>query len=87
LNKIFSSTYALIVTEHKMQEMGGYELVLELKKADMKVKPPVIILSSSIDRQTTEEYHEIGVEQVFQKPVNLNNFKQVVEKSLRQGLK
>ncbi len=87
LNKIFSSTYALIITEHKMQVMGGYELVLELKKTDMKIKPPVIILSNSIDRQITEEYHEIGVKQVFQKPVNLSIFKQAVEKSLRQGLK
>ena len=87
LNKLSASTYALIVTEHNMPVLGGYDLVLELKKLDMKVKPPVIVLSNSVDRQTIDDYNEIGVEYVFQKPVNLSLFKQAVEKSLHQGLK
>ncbi|MDO8550572.1 MAG: PAS domain S-box protein, partial [Ignavibacteria bacterium] len=87
LNKIFALAYALIITEHNMPVMGGYDLALELKKLDMKVKPPIIVLSNSIDRQTIEDYNEIGIEQVFQKPVNLSIFKQAVEKSLHQGLK
>jgi CheY-like chemotaxis protein len=87
LNKISASTYALIITEHNMPAMGGYDLALELKKIDMKVKPPIIVLSNSVDRETINDYNEIGVEQVFQKPVNLSLFKQAVEKSLHQGLK
>lgn len=86
LDKILSSTYALIITEHKTQEMTGYELALELKKLDMKVKPPIIVLSSSVDRQTVDDYNEIGVNYVFQKPVDLSSFKLAVEKSLRQTL-
>jgi PAS domain S-box-containing protein len=86
LEKIISSTYALIITEHKTQEMTGYELALELKKLDMKVKPPIIVLSSSVDRQTVDDYNEIGVNYVFQKPVDLSSFKNAVEKSLRQTL-
>ena len=66
--------------------MTGYELALELKKTDMKVKPPIIVLSSSIDRQTVDDYNEIGIHNVFQKPVDLSSFKNAVEKSLRQGL-
>ncbi|OGU74573.1 MAG: hypothetical protein A2V93_01715 [Ignavibacteria bacterium RBG_16_34_14] len=87
LNKISASTYALIITEHNMPVMGGYDLALELKKLDMKVKPPVIILSNSVERETIDDYNEIGVEQVFQKPVNLSLFKRAVEKALHQGLK
>jgi PAS domain S-box-containing protein len=86
LKKILSSTYALIITEHRTPEMTGYELALELKKMDMKVKPPIIVLSSSIDRQTVDDYNEIGINYVFQKPVDLSSFKNAVEKSLRQGL-
>ena len=87
LKKILSSTYALIITEHRTPEMTGYELALELKKMDMKVKPPIIVLSSSIDRQTVDDYNEIGINYVFQKPVDLSSFKNAVEKSLRQDFK
>src|SRR3990172_2233150 len=86
LDKILSSTYALVIAEHKMPVMTGYELSLDIKKADIKIKPPVIILSSSLDRQTIEDYNEIGIRYVFQKPVDLSSFKQAVEKSLRQAL-
>jgi len=87
LNKILSSTYALVITEHNMPVMGGYDFTLELKKLDMKIKPPIIVLSNSVDRQTIDDYNEIGIEQVFQKPVNLSLFKQTVEKALHHGLK
>lgn len=66
--------------------MNGYEFVKELKKADIKGKPPVIILSSDIDRTIATDYNELGIEFVFQKPVNLSSFKHAVEKSLHKGL-
>ena len=50
------------------------------------MKPPVIILSGSIDRQTVDDYNEIGIRNVFQKPVDLSSFKNAVEKSLREAL-
>jgi hypothetical protein len=37
-----------------------------------------------MDRNIIEDYNELGVEYVFQKPVNLRSFKQAVEKSLRK---
>ena len=86
LDKILSSTYALVITEHKLPLITGYELALEIKKADIKMKPPVIILSGSIDRQTVDDYNEIGIRNVFQKPVDLSSFKNAVEKSLREAL-
>jgi CheY-like chemotaxis protein len=70
-----------------MPEMSGYKLIEELKKADIEGKPPVIVLSGDIDRQAIQEYNQLGIEYVFQKPVNLSIFKHAVEKSLRQGLK
>jgi len=86
LDKILSSTYALVITEHKLPLMTGYELALEIKKADIKMKPPVIILSGSIDRQTIDDYNELGIRNVFQKPVDLSSFKNAVERSLREAL-
>ncbi len=86
LDKILESPPALVITDHIMPRMTGIELILELKKADINAKPPIIILSSDLDRNTIIEYSELGVENVFQKPVNLASFKTAVEKELRKGL-
>lgn len=86
LDKIIVSPPALVITDHGMPVMNGYEFVKELKKSDIKDKPPVIVLSSDIDRNIATDYQELGVEFVFQKPVNLSSFKQAVEKSLQKGL-
>lgn len=86
IEKILLSPPALVITDHAMPIMNGYDFVMELKKLDIKGKPPVIVLSSDIDRATINDYNEIGIEFVFQKPVNLSSFKLAVEKSLQKGL-
>jgi DNA-binding NarL/FixJ family response regulator len=69
-----------------MPEMNGYDLAMEIKKLDIKAKPQVIILSGDIDRSVLIDYHNLGIEYVFNKPVNLTLFKTAVEKSLRKRL-
>ncbi len=69
-----------------MPEMNGYDFVKELIKNEAIKTSPVIVLSSTIDRNSASGYTELGIEYVFQKPVNLHNFKQAVEKSLRKGM-
>jgi PAS domain S-box-containing protein len=86
IQKILSSPPALVITDHSMPVMNGYEFVIELKKMDIKGKPPVIVLSSDIDRATINDYTELGIEFVFQKPVNIGSFKLAIEKSLQKGL-
>lgn len=86
IQKILSSPPALVITDHAMPVMNGYEFVVELKKMDLKGKPPVIVLSSDIDRAVINDYNEVGIEFVFQKPVNIGSFKLAIEKSLQKGL-
>ena len=86
LEKIMADPPALIITDHLMPEMNGYELTMEIKKLDLKRKPQVIILSGDINRSIIDDYTSLGIEYVFQKPVNLSNFKTAVEKSLKKGL-
>ena len=86
LKIIMRQSPALVITDHLMPIVNGYNFVINLKKSDIKGKPPVIILSSNIDRHTIQDYTDLGIEFVFQKPVNLSNFKQAVEKSLKKGL-
>ena len=77
---------ALVITDHLMPEMNGYDLANEIKNLDIKVKPQVIVLSGDVDRSVMVDYHQLGIEYVFHKPVNLTYFKTAVEKSLRKGL-
>lgn len=84
---IKDSPPALIITDHNMPEMNGYELVQAIKKSNLKSKPPVIILSGDISINEVDDYSRLGIEFVFHKPVDLSLFKHAVEKSLRGGLK
>lgn len=86
LEKIKTSKPALVITDHSMPKMNGYELVKELSNLGILGKPPVIVLSLELDRNIIQNYNELGIEYVFQKPVNLRSFKQAVEKSLRKSL-
>ena len=86
LSKIKSLSPALVITDHAMPKMDGYKLVKEMIQKDLMGKIPVIILSSALNRNIIQDYTDLGIEFVFQKPVNLRNLKQAVEKSLKKSI-
>ena len=69
-----------------MPKMDGYKLVKEIIQKELLGKTPVIILSSALNRNIIQDYTDLGIEFVFQKPVNLRNLKQAVEKSLKKSI-
>jgi len=83
---ILSNMPALVITENDMPEMNGYNLIKEIKKAELKIKPPFIILSSNLDKYAINDYQELGVSYIFKKPVNIREFKSAIEKSLSEIL-
>lgn len=85
--KLKTTQPALLITDHIMPGMSGFELVRKMLNSDLVNKPPVIVLSADIDRSITEDYYYLGIEYVFRKPVNLISFKLAVEKSLKKSLK
>jgi two-component system sensor histidine kinase/response regulator len=86
LDKILNSPPALVISDHSMPVMNGYELTKNVINSDIKGKPPIIILAAELDRSTIFDYNQLGIENVFQKPVNLSDFKKAVEKALKQGI-
>ncbi len=46
LDMILNSPPALVITDHSMPVMNGYELVKNVQQSDLKGKPPIIILAS-----------------------------------------
>ncbi len=75
---------ALILCDHSMPVMGGFEFVERYNSLQIKGKPPIIILSGDVGKSEQITYSEMGIEYVFNKPVNLTSFKTAVEKSLKQ---
>lgn len=86
LEVIKQSSPVLVITDHKMPVMTGYDLVKQLNITDLRYKPPVIVLSSDINESIKSEYKELGVEYIFQKPVNLSDFKTAIQNSLRKAI-
>jgi PAS domain S-box-containing protein len=86
LEKICNAPPAIIITEHSMPVMDGYQFAVELKNIEMVNKPPIIILSRIIDRAEINDYKQLGIEFIFKKPVNINTFKLALEKTLHKKL-
>jgi PAS domain S-box-containing protein len=86
LELIKQSSPVLVITDHKMPVMTGYELVKQLNITDLRYKPPVIILSSDVNDTIKSEYRALGVEYIFQKPVNLSEFKNAIQMALRKAV-
>lgn len=86
LDLIKQNSPVLVISDHKMPVMTGYDLVKQLNITDLRYKPPVIILSSDINDTVQSEYRELGVEYIFQKPVNLSDFKNAIQMALRKAV-
>ncbi|MCH8325298.1 MAG: PAS domain S-box protein [Bacteroidetes bacterium] len=82
LDFILTNTPALVITENDMPELNGYNLIKEINKSELKIKPPFIVLSCNIDKYAINDYEELGVKYIFRKPVNLRELKSAIEKSL-----
>ena len=81
---IKETSLALVISDHTMPNMNGIGLVKRLNQSSIKGKPHVIILSGDVGKPETLAYNDLGIEYVFQKPVNLTQFKEAIEQSLRK---
>ena len=86
LNKIKLSQPVIVITDHKMPVMNGYEFVERLHREKLNIMPPVIVLSGDVTEGIKEDYKELGVEYVFNKPVEISKFKHALEDSLKKAI-
>lgn len=85
LEKIKTSSPALVITDHTMPEMSGYELIKNILVSELTYKPPVIVLSSDLTQSVIADYAQLGIDYAFKKPVGLATFKTAIEKSLQKA--
>jgi PAS domain S-box-containing protein len=77
----------LVITEHKMPLMSGYELVKQVQLSDeINFKPAFIILSRKLNKSIISSYKELGLKYIFSKPVDLDQFRLAINNSLKEAL-
>ena len=84
LHQIQNKLPALIICDHSMPVMNGFEFMNAYNSLNIKGKPPIMILSSDIGKNEHAIYSDLGVEYIFTKPVSLTSFKAAIEKTLKK---
>ena len=69
--------FDLILTDREMPNMGGLELLLEVRKVDADV--PVIVASGNVNEREKEQLYAAGASHVMQKPFGLKELREVVK--------
>jgi CheY-like chemotaxis protein len=78
-----SGPFDLLVTDYRLPGINGLELVARMREGDPALKSVVITGYSSFDaEQSAEELEDLGVLQVFQKPIEMEDFTALVAETL-----
>ncbi len=83
-DKIMNTDYDLVLLDIEMPKMNGYQMVTKLRR---EMKLPIIIAMTAADYNVTlRELHELGIEGLLLKPVDLNRLASKYEEVLyRKG--
>jgi CheY-like chemotaxis protein len=68
----------IIVTDLKMPRLTGLDVLAWLKEHEEYQRVPKILLSASSEEHEVDEAYRLGVNTFFQKPVSLNQFRDLV---------
>jgi len=74
--------YDLLLTDMRMPEMNGYELVQEIRQQenDQGLRAPVIAITANALEADVEKCFAVGVDDVIPKPVELDDLRNVLDK-------
>lgn len=72
----------LVLTEHNLGGMSGFQLVKHIALGNFDTKPQVIVLTHELNKSVIDEYKLMGIENVFTKPVEIKNFRKVLQQTL-----
>ncbi len=77
-----SNDYGLLLTDIRMPEMNGYELVREVRELerDSRQRAPVVAITANALEADVEKCFEAGVDDVISKPVELDDLRNALQK-------
>jgi CheY-like chemotaxis protein len=71
-----SSAYDIVISDHHMAGLNGIGLVIKLREIGYPGK--IAIVSSELNREVADEYHQLGVSRILYKPVELADLRSLV---------
>ncbi len=74
INIIFNKLPSLIVTDHEMPLMNGFQLVENLRKEDNNLNIPIIAIAANISDELKRSYLSSGISHILHKPVDSKLF-------------
>jgi len=78
LNRDLSVMPILILLDLKLPKIDGFEVLRQIRANDLTKRIPVVILSSSNQKQDIMNGYNLGVNSYVRKPVDFNQFAEAV---------
>ncbi|MEN7548373.1 response regulator [Rapidithrix thailandica] len=72
-------TPALILLDLNMPKKNGIDVLKEMKKDDKLKKIPVVVLTTSSDREDIQQTYELGVSSFITKPVTFDGLVEIMK--------
>ncbi len=83
IKSITGSVPAVVVTAHSFDGKTGLDLIKGINSDPSRAKIPCIVLGSNMGKSENIAYSEAGAEAIFNKPVNLQKFKEAIQNAVK----
>lgn len=74
MTTIMKSLPTIVITDHDMPLMNGYQLVEAIRKRDKNFSIPIIVISAKMSDELKDKYQKLGVAKILSKPVEQGVF-------------
>jgi CheY-like chemotaxis protein len=71
-----AGAYDIVISDHHMAGLNGIGLVIKLREIGYPGK--IAIVSSELNREVADEYHQLGIKKILYKPVELSDLRALV---------
>jgi two-component system, response regulator YesN len=69
--------FDVVITDHRMPEVSGVELVRQLRARNFLGK--VIVLSGHLAENNIKEYEDLGVDKMISKPFDIDELRETID--------
>jgi len=83
LEKLLEFPFDLVVTDVKMANMSGVELIYEIERLGMKI--PVVVMTAFADVETAVKVFKHGAYDFIQKPFTLEELEHTIRQTLKRS--
>jgi two-component system response regulator len=78
-NRSFENAPRLVLLDLKLPKVDGLEVLREVKNDPRTKAVPVVVMTSSREQRDMVEGYQLGVNSYIQKPVDFNEFREIIK--------